>query len=176
MISINCYSYCRDDISKIKNYDLAIADEDHVWDCHHVNELTFTANELIKMNMYYQRPADELVFLSKSEHKRLHCTVCAGHAEMYKKISEANKGKMPWNTGKHHSEETRAKISEAGIGRIVSEETRAKISAIHKGKTSGAKGKHWTKTAKQRSNSSKALKGLHKGKHWKLIDGKRVWY
>lgn len=36
--------------------------------------------------------------------------------ETRKKISEARKGKEPWNKGKHHSEETKKKISEAKKG------------------------------------------------------------
>lgn len=50
-------------------------------------------------------------------------------------------GNIPWNTGKHHSEETRKKISEIQIGRIpcnkgktYSEEYKSKLSDSHKGK------------------------------------------
>ena len=51
--------------------------------------------------------------------------------EQKKKISEANKGKTPWNKGKHHSEETKRKISEAQKGKKLpprSEEYRKKMS------------------------------------------------
>jgi hypothetical protein len=64
--------------------------------------------------------------------------------EHKRKCSEALKGKRgPWdnpesaakvieavrlaNTGRKHSEETRAKVSAAGMGRVVSEETREKL-------------------------------------------------
>lgn len=30
--------YCKEDIKKIKNYDLAIADTTQVWHCHHMTE------------------------------------------------------------------------------------------------------------------------------------------
>lgn len=50
----------------------------------------------------------------------------AGLLEYYKTHS----GPM---TGKKHSEETRAKISEKGKGKVLSEEHRAKISAANKG-------------------------------------------
>lgn len=93
MISIgNVRRKCRDDISKIKNYDKAIADTTQTWECHHINELTFTAKELKKMNMYYNRPASELVFLTKAEHKKLHYSVCVGAKEHKRKIGEAHKG------------------------------------------------------------------------------------
>lgn len=93
MITIkNAKRYCRDDISLIKNYDKAIADTTQTWECHHINELTFTSKELKKMNMYYNRPASELVFLTKAKHKKLHYSVCAGAKEHKRKIGEAHKG------------------------------------------------------------------------------------
>jgi group I intron endonuclease len=70
--------------------------------------------------------------------------------ETKKKISEALKGRSTWNKGKHHSDETKKKISE------------------------GNKGKHLSEQTKKRM--SEAKKGCYKGKHWKLVDGKRVWY
>ena len=36
------------------------------------------------------------------------------------------------------------------------------------------KGKTFSEVHKR--NLSESMKGKHKGKHWKLIDGKRVWY
>lgn len=80
--------YCRENITKIKNYDLAIADNTQMWDCHHINGLTFTRKELKKMKMYFHRPANELIFLTKTEHKKLH----NGTKEFKQKISEAQKG------------------------------------------------------------------------------------
>lgn len=52
--------------------------------------------------------------------------------EARKKMSEAKKGKQPWNTGKRykrspHSAETKLKISKSNIGKIVSPETRLKM-------------------------------------------------
>ena len=59
-------------------------------------------------------------------------------------------------------------------GKHRSEETKRKISEVRKGKSSGMKGKkHSEETRKKMSESGK---GKHKGKHWKLVDGKRVWY
>ena len=71
-------SYCRDDISKIENYELAKADNFVGWECHHRNELTVngefahTSSELKQMNMYYNRPYFELIFLRRTEHCKLH--------------------------------------------------------------------------------------------------------
>ena len=63
--------YCREPIENIKGYSEAITSQEK-YHCHHINELTFKMKELIKMNMYYQRPASELVLLTSVEHRRLH--------------------------------------------------------------------------------------------------------
>lgn len=134
--------------------------------------------------------------------------------ETKKKISEAMKGRISWNKGKHLgplSEETRKRISEAHKGKKISEETKRKISEAHKGKKlseehrrklseankgkiSNRKGCKLTEETKRKISESH--KGIHpseetnrkrseslkghstslKGKHWKLVDGKRVWY
>ena len=54
--------------------------------------------------------------------------------ETRKKLSEARKGEKNPNYGKHLSEETRKKLSEAHKGKHLSEETRKKISEANKGK------------------------------------------
>ena len=111
--------FCND-FTKIENYEKAIADIAQTWQCHHRLEThnsdgterpknaQLSKAELIALGMYYNRPAEELIFLTEVDHKRLH------------------------NAGKkriHFSEEWKRKMSEA-----------------------------------------------HKGKHCKLVDGKRVWY
>ena len=91
--------------------------------------------------------------------------------EIRKKMSESKKGNSN-RKGKHHSEEARKKLSEACKGRRLSEETRKKISESKKG-NSNRKGKHHSEET--RKKMSESLKGKFKGRHWKLIDGKRVW-
>ena len=67
------------------------------------------------------------------------------HTEEHRrKNSEANKGKIPWMKGKHHSEETIKKIKETLKGRDTSpctEETRKKISQTLKGNIPWNKGR-----------------------------------
>lgn len=63
--------YCREPIENIKGYREAVESEGR-YDCHHINELTFTKDELKKMNMYYNRPASELVIMTDSEHRKWH--------------------------------------------------------------------------------------------------------
>ena len=82
--------------------------------------------ELLALNMYYHRPASELIFMRVAEHKVLH-----------------NKGKSNPMYGKSFSEETKRKISEAMKGKPgnakgrhwnLSEETKKRMSEAQKGK------------------------------------------
>lgn len=62
----------------IENYELAKADNFKGWDCHHRLELhsdgslRFTRESLKKLDLYLNRPASELIFLTHSEHARIH--------------------------------------------------------------------------------------------------------
>ena len=70
--------YCSEDITLIENYHEAIADEERMWEIHHRLECDsegrtlFTKKQLIEMNLYVKRPASELVFVTRSMHKKLH--------------------------------------------------------------------------------------------------------
>ena len=143
--------YCKEDISKIKNYEQAIADTNQTWHCHHMTETWWncTAKELMENDCYYHRKACELIFLTPEEHTRLHFNGKIQTEETCRKKSESLKGK---NKGKHNSEETRRKISEAKKGKPspfkgkkMSYESRRKLSESHKGQlpTKGSKGMHW---------------------------------
>ena len=140
--------YCKEDISKIKNYEAAMNDTSQTWHCHHMTETWWNCSkqELIDNECYYNRKACELIFLTPSEHHKLH------------------------NKGKRLSDETRRKISEVNKGKKLSEEHRRKLSEANKGKHKGKI--HTGDTIKKISES---MKGKNKGMTWKLIDGKRVW-
>ena len=117
----NCKAYCCEDLSKIENYDKAVADTTQVWVCHHRLEVQgqfINSVELLKRcRMYWKRPANELIFLTRSNHTKLH-----------------SKGKPSHRKGKHLTEETRRKLSEANRGKKMSEESRRKLSEWHKGR------------------------------------------
>ena len=73
---INKYAakqYCCEDISLIENYELAIKD-DVKYVCHHrlEIELHLRQKQLKELDLYYNRPASELIFLTDIEHKKLH--------------------------------------------------------------------------------------------------------
>ena len=129
-------AYCRDDISLIENYDKAIADKTRVWDCHHRRETIYSVKELIEIGEYYNRPACELIFLTQTDHRRLHHLGKHLSEETRKKMSEALKGEKCYIFGKRLSEETRKKMSESKKGKHLSEETRTKLSEA-------IKCKHW---------------------------------
>ena len=144
--------YCKNDISLIENYDKAIADKTQIWHCHHRRETIYSRSGLIEIGEYYNRPAEELIFLTPNEHHRLHNLGKPAwnkgkhlSAETRKKMSEALKGKKCYIFGKHLSAETRKKMSEAQngennywFGKHHSEETRKKMSESKKGKPKSA--------------------------------------
>lgn len=75
--------YCTD-ITKIENYDKAKADNFKGWHCHHrlethfsdgtrrSNEAQLTVAELKALGMYFDRPPEELIFLTKAQHTSVH--------------------------------------------------------------------------------------------------------
>lgn len=122
--------FCCEDISLIENYYKAINDN-QMWHCHHRLEIKLNKSkqELIDLNLYYDRPANELIFLTQSEHRSLHAS------NRHYKHTEESKEKMRKKAlGRKQSEETKTKISESRIGLKHSEETRRKISDSNKGK------------------------------------------
>lgn len=149
--------YCKE-YWKIENYEKAIS-SDEKWHCHHRLEthnsdnerrlVDLTKEELIALNMYYNRPAEELIFLTVKEHQNLHHIGKKYSEETKNKMSEVQKGSIPWNKGKKFSEETKKKMSES------------------------LKGK---KPYKMTEETKKKMSESRKGKHWKLINDKRVWF
>ena len=150
--------YCKD-FTKIENYEKAIADTTQTWQCHHRLELEITggvcdvtAKDLTDWGLYYDRPAEELIFLTHSEHRILH-----------------TKGKPSITKGQHRSAETRRRISEAQKGKKrpqFSEEWKRKISESMKGK----------KQQPRSEETKRKIGEAKKGRHWKLVNGKREWF
>ena len=116
-------NFCKDDISLIENYDKAIIDSNQTWECHHRREITIPKKQLLEIGEYYNRPASELIFLTKSEHRSLH------HKD--KQVSDETKLKMSI-AHKNMSEETRKKMSIAKQGTKLSEEHKQKIGEYSK--------------------------------------------
>ena len=97
--------YCKD-YENIENYQKAKADDFKNWEVHHRLEthtsdgerrlVDITRRELIALDMYYNRPSSELIFLATSEHRSLH----KPSEETKKKIGAAKKGTHWYNNGK----------------------------------------------------------------------------
>ena len=158
--------FCKDDISLIENYDKAIADTKQVWHCHHRRETIYSRSGLIEIGEYYNRPACELIFLTKSEHIKLHHLGKPLSEDTRRKLSEANKGKPSWMKGKHHSEESCKKMSESKKGKHLSAESRKKISEAKKGENNPNFGKPaWNNGKHLSAETRKKISEAHNGKH-----------
>ena len=153
--------YCKEDISLIENYEQAVNDNNQMWVCHHKEEIKVLPSgmtvihsykELKEKGLYYGRPANELIFLTKKEHQRLHFLNCS--EETRRKFSEAHKGKPSWNKGKSSWNKGKSSWNK---GKSLSEEHRRKISESQKGRTSPRKGV--TLSAETRKKISEAMKG-----------------
>ena len=174
---------------QIENYAFAISDEKHMWDCHHRLETRFSdgtlrpknaqlsKKELIALGMYYNRPAEELIFLTRSEHLKEHQSTKGTKwtDEQKKKHSEIMKGrpnvggdriqgKKWFNNGYIN---VREYVCPPGFvqgriglpkGRKVSEETRKKMSASLKGRKPTFLGKHHSEETKRKISETKKKK------------------
>lgn len=128
------FEYYCDNFENIESYRAAKKDDFKGWHCHHRLEthtsdgerrlVDITRNELKALNMYFDRPPEELIFLTKAEHTKLHTIGKKFSEERKQKISEAMKGKK-------HSEEHKQKLSEAHKGMTFSDEHKRKIGKAH---------------------------------------------
>ena len=144
--------YCKD-YENIENYDKAKADNFVGWDCHHRLEthtpdgkrrdVDVSHKELKALGMYYHRPAEELIFLTRREHNA-------------------------FNKGKKHTEETKKKIGAASkgnknaLGYRHTDEAKNKIAEAMKGENNPFYGRHHTEESKRKN--AEAHKGKHLGK------------
>ena len=103
--------YCID-YKNIENYQEAVKSP-LKYDLHHRREISEnkSKSDLIEENLYYNRPATELIFIEAGEHIRLHNANRS--EETRRKISENN---CRYWKGKHPSAETRQKISDSRKG------------------------------------------------------------
>ena len=145
MIMINEYqaqTYCKEDISKIENYDKAIADTTQTWVCHHRTEIWWncTRKELLENECYYNRKACELIFLTPAEHNSLHHKGKSLTDEHKRRLSASMKGKNKGRTspfkGKSRSDKIRLKISESMKGKEFTAEHKRRLSEAAKARWS----------------------------------------
>ena len=144
--------YCKD-YEKIENYEKAKKDNFKGWECHHRLEthnsdgerrpVDIGYEELKALNLYYNRPAEELIFLTTREHNAIRKV----SAETRNKMREAKKGEKNPNYGKKLSEETKKKLAES-----------------HKGKNIWIRGRHWYNNGKISILAKECPKGFVPGR------------
>lgn len=121
IMEYNAKQYCCEDITLIENYDKAIADETQVWDCHHRDEIRVlpsgmvalrSQKELQENGRYFGCPANELIFLTPSEHSRLHIRYIS-----YEVTPEIIAKRVAKLKGQKRTEEQKQKISQAKLNK-----------------------------------------------------------
>ena len=149
---IKYFIVCRDDISLIENYELAKKDNYKGWILHHRLETNFSNGE--------ERPINGSI--TSEELKLLGNYYNVGADELiFMKTNEhraLHNKFVGWKKGHKFSEETRKKISEANKGK--------------KGHIPWNKGKKCPEVSIRQLGKSSGTKG----KRWKLVDGKHVYY
>ena len=191
MISItHIKNYCQD-YQNIENYEEAVKSPLR-YDLHHRREISENKSrkQLIAENLYYGRPPEELIFIEAGEHIRLHQEGKRLSVETRKRMSDAKKGEKSYMYGKHPSAETKRKISENNSrywkgklgpnrGKHFSQDTRQKMSEAKKNMSAETRQKmseaKKNMSAETRQKMSEAKKGKLKGLHWHLENGHRIW-
>lgn len=177
MISSHVRKFCCEDISKIENYDKAIADPERVWHCHHRLEVFWwfvsSAEDLKKQGLYYDRPARELIFLTNNDHMKLHQQNRT--TETNKKIAETKRRNGPSEAQREHSR----KLGRSQRGKKLSEKTKLRLSIANKGKTLSDEHKRMVSLhhadVSGANNPMFGKKGAAFGKHW-FNNGERELY
>ena len=160
--------YCKN-YQDIENYEAAKKDNFKGWECHHRLEthtsdgerrlVDITPAELRALGTYYNRPADELIFMTHSEHQFLHRKGKHLSEEWKKKMREVRKGKRLGKDnpfyGKHHSDEVKKKLSEINKVRM-------------KGKNIWTRGRHWYNNGKISIRAKECPEGFVPGRIKKL--------
>lgn len=169
MINFKCANkYCRDDISLIENYKLALNDTSQTWDIHHrlESDLGLSADELMKQNRYLNVPANELIFLTHSDHMKLH-----NHGE--NSYWYGKRGKETSMYGKNSEDymseeaikEKRKKQSIAGKKRYEDLEERKKQSERMKGENNPMYNKKHREESKQKMSKTQKQNESQKGEN-----------
>ena len=143
----------------IENYDKAISDNTQIWECHHRLEthtssgekrlIGITEEELTALGMYFDRPPEELIFMTPFEHQSLH------------------------NKGKKKSEEHRRKIGSSLKGQFINRKDESRpVLCVETGKIFQSISDACRQTGTCVNNISSVCKGKRKtagGFHWQYV-------
>lgn len=106
MICKRVRDYCCEDPSLIENYELAVNDTTTKWEIHHRLEIQggriLSGKELDELGLYLHRPASELIFMTPSDHRKLHGQKENKKPETSRKRGEKNKSGLGWNKKKKY--------------------------------------------------------------------------
>lgn len=127
----NCY--CRHP-ELIENYEKAITDKTQVWEVHHRKEEFYSYKELIERGEYFDVPPEDLIFLTRTEHRKID-TANKRLGEAQKNRKDQSKKVLCVETGEifdsAREAERKTGINNGNIGKV----------CLGKRKTSG--GYHW---------------------------------
>lgn len=180
MLELKYRHYCNN-YENIENYQKAAADNFIGWCIHHRLQtwtsdgkrrlVDISAEELKALGMYYDRPPEELIFMTLAEHSSLHNKGKPKSETAKKKMSEARKGKYTGENnsfyGKRHSEETKMRISRTKTGKKLgpfSEEHKQKLSESKKAEKNPNYGKHWYNNGEVNIMTNKCPEGYVPGR------------
>ena len=121
----NVKAYCKDDISLIENYDLAVNSQDK-WECHHRRESIYSRDDLKEIGEYYHRPAIELIFMKYDEHRKFHHCHKIVSKSTCEKMGRSKLGNK-YGLGHHRSKDAKERISAAAKLRLSDPVNREKI-------------------------------------------------
>lgn len=151
--------YCSEPIENIENYDKAVSSID-CWDCHHRLEITdngrVSVRELKERNLYYHRPASELIFIPHGEHTVLHCRGIKRPEYVVEKQRKSL-------TGHKLSDETKRRMSIAQKGKKMPKTFCEKQSELKKGNRNVV-GKKWYSNGKICVRAFTCPEGFHSGR------------
>ena len=152
----NWKKYCSEPLELVENYRAAEKDDFKGWCLHHKREIendgsTKTRQELIDKGMYWNRPADELVFMTNEAHHKLHGKHPVKSTAI--KISQTRlqriaNGEIKVDTSCLHTPEVRAKISIANKKRLADKNNHPMY------------GKHQSEESRKKNSLSQ------RGRHW----------
>jgi hypothetical protein len=124
-----------------------------IWNATHPNDTINSGDGYVihhKDENHNNDDPDNHQKMTRGDHRRLHQT-----------------GNKHWLFGKHHTKETKSKISASKLGTIASKETKDKLSALRKGEGNSFYGKTHTKEAREKiriAHLGKPLTEEHKAK------------
>ena len=126
--------FCEGDFTKIENFWDAYNDLTQMYEIHHRKEIdeNLSRKQLIEKELYYKRPPEELIFLTKSEHAKIHSSL-RKHQKTRSHEERSLSSKKAWQTRKLNG-----KAIAWNKGASMDKDQRAKISSSRKGKGTGS--------------------------------------